>query len=176
MVTTSFSDAPQGMFNDPPDCFLHRQATFITSSFPEEVQEDLSNNVGVFPFPDIDPQFEDLVMGGGDYAALFTDNPAGQQLLKFLTTPDAGRIWAEQGGYLSPHTSFDTSLYPDDITRNIGQQLAEAQGFRFDGSDLMTPEIGAGAFWSGMVSWVNGSQDLQTTLTNIENDWAALEE
>lgn len=175
MVTTSFSDAPQGLFNDPPDCYLHRQATFITSSFPEDVQADLSSNVGVFPFPDIDPEFAGLVMGGGDYAALFSDNPAALELVKYLATPEAGRVWAEQGGYLSPHTTFDTALYPDDITRDIGQQLADAEGFRFDGSDLMTPEIGAGAFWSGMTSWVNGTEDLQTTLSSIESDWAALE-
>lgn len=176
MVTTNFGDSPQGLFDDPPKCYMHRQGNFITGFFPEAVQEDLASGVGVFPFPDIDPEYENLVMGAGDYVALFTDNPAAEELVRYLTTAESGEIWAAEGGYLSPHTTFDTGLYPDDITRDIGQQLVDAEGFRFDGSDLMVTEIGAGVFWTEMTAWINGTSDLETALTNIENAWTALEE
>ena len=31
----AFGDAPAPMFDDPPGCWLHRQASFINSFFPE---------------------------------------------------------------------------------------------------------------------------------------------
>lgn len=176
MVTTNFGDSPQGLFDDPPKCFLHHQGNFITGFFPDTVQQDLSSGVGVFPFPDINPEFENMVMGAGDYVALFSDNLAAEEMIRFLATPEAGELWAAEGGYLSPHTTFDTALYPDDITRDIGQQLVAAEGFRFDGSDLMVTEIGAGVFWTEMTAWINGSTDLETALTNVENAWSALEQ
>jgi alpha-glucoside transport system substrate-binding protein len=40
IVTTFFGDSPTPMFEDPPQCWLHRQGNFITSFFPEGVEPD----------------------------------------------------------------------------------------------------------------------------------------
>lgn len=175
MVTTSFGDAPSGLFHDPPSCMLHRQANFITSFFPDDAQADLESSVGVFPFPAIDPGSEDLVLGAGDYISLFTENDAAEELVRFLSNASAGEAWAEEGGFLSPHATFDASHYADQITRDIGDQLTSAEAFRFDASDLMTAEIGSGKFWTEATAWINGDVNAATALSNVEQTWTALE-
>ena len=37
VISTPFGDSPNGLFTDPPQCYLHRQANFITTFFPEDV-------------------------------------------------------------------------------------------------------------------------------------------
>jgi alpha-glucoside transport system substrate-binding protein len=49
--------------------------------------------------------------------------------------------------------------------------VAEADAFRFDGSDLMPGQVGAGSFWSEMTAWVSGQKDLDTALQAIEDSW-----
>ncbi len=49
-----------------------------------------------------------------------------------------------------------------------------ADPFRFDGSDLMPGEIGAGAFWREPTDYVSGAITLQEMLDNVEEEWVAL--
>ena len=49
--------------------------------------------------------------------------------------------------------------------------VAEATSFRFDGSDLMPGEVGAGSFWTGMTDYVSGAADLDTILNDIDASW-----
>ena len=65
-------------------------------------------------------------------------------------------------------------------------QTALAAGvFRFDASDLMPAEIGgatedddgetvAGAFWQGMLDWVDGVRSIDQVFADIDAEWAAL--
>ena len=47
----------------------------------------------------------------------------------------------------------------------------QATAVRFDGSDLMPGEVGAGSFWKGMTDWVSGAADLDTVLKQIDDSW-----
>jgi len=179
VLTTPFGDSPNPMFDDEPACFLHRQGNFITGFFPEDVQDDLTANVGTFLFPPVtEDGFEGSpILGGGDLAALFNaDDENAVRVMQFITSPEFGGPWAEGGGWLSPHTTFDTSQYGDEITQEIAELAAEADVFRFDGSDLMPGSVGAGTFWTEMVSWINGENDLEAALSAIEESWPADEE
>src|SRR4029453_1944194 len=49
-----FGDAPLPMFNDPPGCWLHRQASFINASFPETAEA--GGDSDWFPLPPIDQE------------------------------------------------------------------------------------------------------------------------
>ena len=42
VASTDFRDSPKGLFSSPPQCYMHRQASFIPAFFPEgtEVGED----------------------------------------------------------------------------------------------------------------------------------------
>lgn len=173
ILTTAFGDAPNPMFEDEPGCWLHRQGNFITGFFPDEVQEDLAANVGTFVYPG-EEAGSTPILGGGDLAALFdAENEAAAQVVEYLGSDEFGQPWAEAGGWLSPHATFDTSLYPDETTQQIATLAQEGEVFRFDGSDLMPASVGAGSFWSEMVSWVNGQIELEEALANIEESWPA---
>lgn len=50
----------------------------------------------------------------------------------------------------------------------MAQALQDASTFRFDGSDMMPPAVGSGAFWTGILDYVSGS-DLDSVLEYIES-------
>jgi alpha-glucoside transport system substrate-binding protein len=62
-------------------------------------------------------------------------------------------------------------MYGVPLERGIAELVAQATSFRFDGSDLMPGEVGAGSFWKGMTDWVSGAADLDTVLREIDASW-----
>jgi ABC-type glycerol-3-phosphate transport system substrate-binding protein len=145
---------------------------FATSFYPEDVQANLDEEVGVYALPPIEGGFDGQpILGGGDLAATFNgDDEDTQEVLEWLTSDQFGAEWAQAGGWLSPHATFDASNYPDETTRTIAESAAGSDVFRFDASDLMPAVIGSGTFWTEMVKWVDG-QSSEDTLAAIEADW-----
>ena len=179
MLSTPFANAMLPAFEDPPQCLLERQGNFVTGFFPDDIQADLDNQVGLFVFPRAaDSEYDGQpIMGGGDLAALMNGNDEEAiQVMEFITSDAFGGAWAQAGGWLSPHTTFDASLYPDEITRQTAEIVAAADVFRFDGSDLMPNAVGGGTFWTGMVEWIRGDKTAEQVTTDIENSWPAAEE
>ncbi len=164
VLTTFFGDSPAPLFDDPPGCYMHRQASFITSFFPEGV--DMSD-VSIFPFPQIDPQWGVPALGAGDVVVMLNDTPEARQFIQYLATAEPAEIWAGRGGFLSPHRGVSLDAYPDELTRIQADILASAEVFRFDGSDLMPAAIGAGEFWTQVTNYIAGD-DLDTVLQRIE--------
>jgi alpha-glucoside transport system substrate-binding protein len=112
------------------------------------------------------------VLGGGDMAALFNgEDDEAKEAMEFLTSDEFGAEWAQAGGWLSPHATFDASNYPDETTKKIADLVAEADVFRFDASDLMPAEVGAGTFWTGMVDWTTGTKTTDEVTADIEASW-----
>ena len=160
----NFGDSPNDLFTDPPGCYMHRQASFITGFFPDDVTtEDYS----FFAFPEVNPEYGTPALVSGDTIVMFNDTPEARQMLQYLATAEAQSIWAEQGGFLTPNRNLDPSVYPDDLTRQQAEILTGAEVARFDASDMMPAEIGAGAFWEGMVNYVAGDP-LDQVLQSIE--------
>jgi len=174
ILATPFSEAILPAFEDPPGCYIERQGNFITGFMPVEVQENLDSDVGLFVFP---PAAEgdytgQPILGGGDLAALMNGNdPDAIAVMEFISSDRFGGPWAEAGGWLSPHRTFDINLYPDEITRQTAEIVAAADVFRFDGSDLMPGAVGAGTFWTGMVEWVSGEKTAEEVTAEIEASW-----
>src|SRR5688572_26501669 len=50
----AFGDSPAPMFEDPPKCWLHRQASFINASFPADAEA--GTDYDWFPLPPIDQE------------------------------------------------------------------------------------------------------------------------
>ena len=175
IISTPFGEAMLPAFQDPPQCLMERQGNFVTGFFPDAVQDNLDDEVGIFVFPRIEGGYEGQpILGGGDLAALMNGNdPDAIEVMKFITSPEFGGEWAAGGGWLSPHTTFDATLYPDDITRATAEIVANADVFRYDGSDLMPNAVGGGSFWTGMVDWVTGAKTAQQVTTEIEESWPA---
>lgn len=173
ILQTSFSAAPLPMFEEPPACLLHRQASFIQQSFPEDSEYGTDYDFFFFP-PIVDGGTgESPALIAGDLAALYTDNEAAKQFIEFMATAGGQENWAAEGAFLCSNRNCDPSVYPNDALRSQAEIVANADVARFDGSDLMPGPVGAGAFWTETVNWIADQQDLETTLTNIDNAWPA---
>ncbi|MCX7755033.1 MAG: ABC transporter substrate-binding protein [Anaerolineales bacterium] len=169
IATTSFGDAPKPMFENPPKCWLHKQGNFITTFFPEGLQAGVDYDF--FYLPPIDPAYGKPVLGAGDIYAMFNDRPEVRAVIQFFSTGASLEAWVKAGGAIAPHKDASLDWYQDPVSRKVAEVLQNATAFRFDGSDLMPGEVGAGSFWKSMTSYVSGSIDLDTALKEIDDSW-----
>jgi alpha-glucoside transport system substrate-binding protein len=170
IASTYFGDAPAPMFEDPPKCWLHRQANFITSFFPEGAQAGVDYDF--FYLPPIDPAYGKPFLIAGDIYALFKDTPQGRALIEYFTLPQSVSGFLNNGGAMAAQLTATEDMYAIPLEFGIAELLnAEATSVRFDGSDLMPGEVGAGSFWKGMTDWVSGTADLDTVLAQIDASW-----
>lgn len=172
VASTDFRDSPKGMFSSPPQCYMHRQASFIPAFFPEGTE--VGADADFFYFPAYSGQ--DLgapVLGAGTLFAITSDSPGARALIDFLKSPIAHEVWMAQKGFLTPHKGVNASMYGDDTLRGMGEILLGATTFRFDGSDLMPGGVGAGSFWTGMVDYAGG-KSAEEVAKGIQESWDAL--
>ena len=174
VATTSFGDAPKGLFTSSPSCMMHRQASFISGFFPKKGQEVADGEADAFYFPPYaSKNLGNPVLGAGTLYTMTKDSPATRAFFKFLTEASAHEAWMQQGVLLTAHKGASLDAYATPLLRKQGEILVNATTFRFDASDLMPGAIGAGAFWSEMTAFANG-QDAQTTADNIQAAWDAI--
>ena len=156
-------------------CGMHRQANFYGAQFKEKggltFGED--GDVNVFYLPTMSDKFGKVMLSGGTYAVAFNDDEDTLKVLEFLASPEYAdaRNKAAKGGFISPNSEHDTSLYAEDLDRTLAELLVESETVRFDGSDNMPSEVGSGSFWKEGTNWVLGSSDLKTFLGNVESSW-----
>lgn len=172
VASSDFRENPAGLFQSPPACYMHRQASFIPSFFPEGTVEGEDYDFFYFPAP-ADGSLGQPVLGGGTLFGVFTDNPVALAFIEFLKTPAAHELWMAQSGFTTPYTAVNMDAYASETQRKMGQILLDATTFRFDGSDLMPGAVGAGAFWTGMVDFVGGAS-AQDVADRIQQTWATL--
>jgi alpha-glucoside transport system substrate-binding protein len=168
ILTTFFGDSPLPLFDDPPSCYMHRQASFIPNFFPEGYE--MGVDVDYFYLPPIGDDFGKPVLGSGNLISMGNDTPAVREVVKFMLTPESIEAEVKAGNALAAMKGVPLDWYPDATKAGFAEILTNADTFRFDGSDLMPGEVGAGSFWTGMVDFVNGD-DLGTVLQAIDASW-----
>ncbi len=173
VASTDFRDSPKGLFGIPPKCYLHHQASFIPTFFPEGTKLGTDADFFYMPTYASKPELGTPVLGAGTLVAITKDSPAAQAFVEFLKTPIAHEVWMAQSGFLTPYKGVNIETYANDALKKQGEILSTATTFRFDGSDLMPGKIGAGAFWTGMVDFVGGKSGEQVG-TEIQKAWDGL--
>ncbi len=170
IAETGFGEA--GLTVLDGQCGMHRQANFYASRFVE-AGATIGEDVDVFYLPTISDDFGTVVLGAGTHGVAFSDRPEVMEVLAYLGTAEYAdtRIAADKGGFLSPNTDHDTALYTSDLDRTLADILVSADPFRFDASDLMPGEVGAGEFWRSGTDYVSGAIELQEFLDNTEEAW-----
>jgi len=153
VATTDFRDSPKGLFSSPPQCYMHRQASFIPAFFPEGTEKP--------------------VLGAGTLWTITEDSAASQAFFEWLQTPIAHEVWMAQSGFLTPHKGVNAELFSDPALAKMNEILLGATTFRFDASDLMPGGVGAGSFWTGMVDYAGGA-DAEAVASDIQTSWDAL--
>ena len=169
-----FGDAPAPMFEDPPGCFLHRQASFITAQAGWDPEAEAGVDYDWFPFPAID---EDGTLFGGEFLVAFRDDP---EVVAFMEQFSGEEAQCAQGGNvagsrISPNVNVEADCYANEILADSSAVLTESienDTGRFDASDMMPPEVGSGSFWSEMMTYMQeGPGSAETVLGNIEASW-----
>lgn len=173
VASTDFRDSPKGLFSTPPKCYLHRQASFIPSFFPEGTKLGEDADFFYMPAYASKPDLGTPVLGAGTLVSIAKDSKAARAFIDFLEMPLAHELWMAQSGFITPYKAANTAAYGNDALRKQGEILANATTFRFDGSDLMPGKIGAGAFWTGMVDFVGGKSAADTA-AEIQKAWDAI--
>lgn len=169
IATTAFGDAPKPMFENPPKCWLHKQGNFITTFFPEGLVAGVDYDF--FYLPGVDPAYGNPVLGAGDIYAMFHDRPEVRAVMQYFSTGASVEGWVKAGGAIATYNDASLDWYVDPVSRKVAEILQNATTFRFDGSDLMPSEVGAGSFWKEMTSYVSGSINLDTALKDIDASW-----
>jgi alpha-glucoside transport system substrate-binding protein len=171
----AFGDAPLPMFDNPPKCWLHRQATFINAFFPKGTEYGV--DYAAFPFPTIDQQ------GGlfaGEIAMAYRNAPEIKDFFdKFSGTEFQCAMAGDPGlSRLSPNVNVKPDCYSNPVLADsvalVQAALTGEGGVQggFDASDQMPPEVGQGSFWTGMVDYMKqGPDSLDGILQQIDDSW-----
>jgi len=179
IAATAFQDNGQPLVDG--DCFMHRQASFYAAFMPEGTPfaDGSDGAVDVFYFPDINGDAP--LLGAGTLAAGFNDSEATMALLAYMSTPDyaearqAAQAELKGGGdalsgFLSAAKGQDPGIYQP-LEQSFLSILDEAAILRFDASDLMPADVGAGTFWTEGTSAVNGDKTAAEAAAAIELSW-----
>jgi alpha-glucoside transport system substrate-binding protein len=173
-----FRDAPDPMFNEPPSCMFHRQASFIANFFPEGTEPGV--DADFFNFPAIDTSLPAAAMGGGELAIVFNNRPEVVAFVEAYAGPDLQCVVGSPAGHgvagierISANANTPADCYESDTVKKQAEAVAAAlgaNGFVFDASDLMPSAVGQGSFWTGMVDWTRGTPTAEV-LESIEASW-----
>ena len=178
IATTSFSAGGAGVVDG--SCAMHRQASFLggilvgdygaTVVSPEDT--DVESGISTFYFPGVSAD-STPALGGGEFVGAFSDAPAVEAVQLYLTSPDWNNAKAALGGWFSANLGLDTANVADPVNAVAVEILQNASTFRFDASDLMPGEVGAGSFWTEMTAWIAEDKADQAVLDAIEATWPA---
>lgn len=169
IATTSFNDGGLPILDD--QCFMYRMATFYEAQWPEGTDVSPTGDAYAFYLPSMNPDDKPLLVAG-EFVGAFSDRPEVEATQAYM----ASGLWAntrvEIGGVTSANKAVDPNLASSDVLRMSIELLQDKDAVsRFDGSDMMPPEVGAGSFWTGVTQWVDGKIDTETMLTNINDTW-----
>ncbi|MFD9910339.1 ABC transporter substrate-binding protein [Streptomyces sp. NPDC059063] len=136
-----------------------------------ETKAKVGTDAKVFPFPAVGDEPPAVV--GGDAAVALKDSKGAQALLTFLASPDAAKIWAEAGGFVSPNKNLDLEAYPNDVQRGIADALVKAgDDIRYDMSDQAPQSFGGTpgkGEWKALQDFLKNPKDVAGTQQTLED-------
>src|SRR4051812_10641555 len=120
----AFGDAPGPMFDQPPKCWLHRQASFINGFFPDTAKSGVDYDWFVLP-----PIDKEGILYGGEVAVVGSNRP---EVVDFLNKFMGEDVQCAMGGItaasrISPNVNVKKECYANDILADASVVLADAQ-------------------------------------------------
>ncbi|MFI8966402.1 ABC transporter substrate-binding protein [Streptomyces sp. NPDC053493] len=168
MASISYQEAGAPVLSG--DCAMHRQASFYAEQWPEGTEIGPDKDVFAFLLPGQDRTGRP-VLGGGVFAAAFSDRPEVRAFQEYLASADFAKTRMRKGPFVSAHKGVDPDDAASPVDRLSVQLLQDPRTrFRFDGSDLMPASVGTGSFWKGSVDWITG-KDTRQVAASIERSW-----
>lgn len=171
VATTPWAEA--GLQVLEGNCYLFRAASFFEAQLPEGTDVGPDGDIYAFYLPG-DSADEKPLLVAGDYVAAFNDDKATQAVQAYLASPEWANSRVKIGGVVSPNKGVDPHNASSDVLRQTLELMQDTTAVaRFDGSDMMPSEVGAGSFWTAMTDWVDGKQDSKSALASVEKSWPA---
>jgi alpha-glucoside transport system substrate-binding protein len=172
IASTTFQDGGLPILDG--SCFMHRQASFYQANWPEGTDVSENGQVYAFYFPANEGASEKPVLVGGEFVAAFADRPEVQAFQTYLASPDWANNKAKVSGpgWVSANTGLDVANLTSPIDKLAAEQFQDPEAVvRFDASDLMPAEVGAGSFWREMTAWIAEDKADQAVLDAIQASW-----
>lgn len=172
IATTAFQDAGLPILDEA--CWMHRQASFYQANWPEGTDVSEDGDVFAFYMPTIGDTGERPTLIAGEFALAFDERPEVQAFQAFLASPEWSNYKAELGipGWLSANQELNLDSLASPIDRLSAEILQDPETVaRFDASDIMPGEVGAGSFWREMVEWIANDKPDDQVLDAIEASW-----
>ena len=141
---TGFVDGIGQVFSANPKAHMYMEGGFVGGIALADVNPNLQpgQTIDFFPFPTIDDAQGSPLVGGGDITAAFVNNEDVSKLIEYLASPEAGKIWVSTGAIVSPNKGVTADAYPNELVKKEAEQVANAETFVFDGSDLLPGALG----------------------------------
>jgi len=169
VATTPWADAGLQVLQNT--CYLFRGASFFEAQLPEGTKVGPDGDIYAFYLP-ADTADQKPLLVGGDYVAAFNDHKATQAVQAYLASPEWANSRVKIGGVVSPNKGVDPKNASSDVLRLTLQLMQDKSAVaRFDGSDMMPSEVGAGSFWTAMTDWTDGKQSSKAALATVEKSW-----
>jgi ABC-type glycerol-3-phosphate transport system substrate-binding protein len=170
-LQSDFPTAVSKVFVDPAKAAQIMEGDFVPGVVAGKTSLKPRTGYNVFDFPSVNGS-QPAVVGGGDSLIMFKDSPASEAFVKFMASPEAGKVWVSQGGVSSPNKNVPASAYPDPITRATARKLATAATFRFDMSDLSPAAFGGTpgqGEWKILADFFKNPSDVNGTAQALES-------
>lgn len=168
------TQAVTSVFGNDPKAAMVSGADVVAATIGGETQSKVGADAQVFPFPTVGAQ--PPAVGAGDAAVLLKDGKGGQELMKYLASPESAALWAKHGGYISPNKNVDLSAYPDDVQRKNAKAVIDAgDKFLFDMSDLYPASFGGtkgAGEWKRLQDFLKNPSSVDATAAGLESDAA----
>jgi alpha-glucoside transport system substrate-binding protein len=171
---TGFVDAIGQVYSANPKAAMYVLGGFVGGIATGQVNKNLKigEEIDWFEFPTFGSGKPVTI--GGDIIAPLTKNPGVKEFIQYMTTPEAGEVWAKTGAIISPVKAVPAEAYPNDLAKKEAQQVANAEAVRFDGSDLLpagSPNLGA--LMQSALRGENLDPLLQNFETQVKAKWQA---
>ena len=121
------------------DCYMHRQASFYNTLFPEGTTvgpPDSGSDVTFFYLPVAEAGDPKVMLGAGDIIAAGTDKPETWDTILYMSSNEYAIAMANgHAGAVATYTTSTPSLITDPLLASFAELLASSEIFRFDGAD-----------------------------------------
>jgi ABC-type glycerol-3-phosphate transport system substrate-binding protein len=175
-LQTDFPHSVINTFSDKPKSAMVYEGSFVAGVITSETKSKIGTDAKWVPFPSVDGSGP-AVVGGGDVAVAFNDDPATMAFLQYLASPDAAAQMVSTGSFTSSNKSMPLSAYPDPNSTAVGKAIVEAgNNFRFDMSDQAPSAFGGTVGkgeWGDMQSFLRNPSDITGIQKKLESDAAA---
>jgi alpha-glucoside transport system substrate-binding protein len=171
VASTNFLAAGNGMFTNPPTCYLLSQAQWYGSYVPAAVQGATAADVSYFRFPSITPAFKNVQTVDGNQVALLRNRAQGRALAAYMATPEFETLLAQTGQFFVPNAKVSHNVYPTSLARRLAKQLVSSKAAKQNTIVLPTvlfPVPVTDAFFKNLSSYLQNPSQLDTYLRAMD--------